>query len=95
MREYYQENPLDDSYEGILARYSGLPKDTVVAVLDYAKYWNYIANYDASSRKDFTAPEIEEPDTIYIDGDREAPTEFLGLNTIVYADLRTRAGITA
>ena len=95
LKEYYKENPLDDSYEGILARYSGLPKETVIAVLDYVEYWDYIANYDASSRKDFTAPEIEEPDTIYIDGDREAPTEFLGLNTIVYADLRTRAGITA
>ncbi len=96
LREYYQENPLDDSYEGILARYSGLPKDTVVAVLDYAKYWNYIANYDASSREDFTAPDFEKPDTTLIDDSQETPAaEFLGLNTIVYADLRARAGITA
>ena len=95
LEDYYKENPLDNSYEGILARYSGLPKDTVIAVLDYVQYWDYVANYDASSRKDFTAPDIEEPETISIDGGYEAPAEFLGLNTIIYADLRTRAGITA
>ena len=48
--EYEKENPIDDSYEGILARNSGLPKDVVVAILDYMDYVEYIANYNASER---------------------------------------------
>ncbi len=47
---YYQENPLDNSLEGVLARYSGLEKETVVAVLDTLDALDYLASYDASSR---------------------------------------------
>lgn len=48
--EYYEENPLDNSYEGILARYSGLTKDDVIALLDFIDYSVYVANYDPSER---------------------------------------------
>ena len=48
--KYYEENPLDNSYEGILARKSGLTKDEVIAVLDLIEYWDYIANYDPTTR---------------------------------------------
>ena len=51
--EYYEENPLDNSYEGILARYSGLTKDDVIALLDYIDYSVYVANYDPSERYAF------------------------------------------
>ena len=55
--EYYEENPLDDSYEGILARASGLSKETIVAMLDYVNYQNYIANYDPETRYSFVDTE--------------------------------------
>lgn len=48
--EYYEENPLDNSYEGILARKSGMTKDEVIALLDLVEYWDYIANYNPSTR---------------------------------------------
>ena len=51
--EYYEENPLDNSYEGILARRSGLTKDTVVALLDFIEYQDYIANYEPEERYGF------------------------------------------
>lgn len=51
--EYYEENPLDNSYEGILARYSGLTKDDVIALLDFIDYSVYVANYDPSERYAF------------------------------------------
>lgn len=41
-------NPIDNSYEGIIARYSGYTKDQVIAVLDILDYYNYIAEYDPS-----------------------------------------------
>ena len=48
--KYYEEHPLDNSYEGILARNSGLTKDQVIALLDTIEYWDYIANYNPSTR---------------------------------------------
>ncbi len=48
--EYYEENPLDNSYEGILARKAGMTKDDVIALLDLVEYWDYIANYNPSTR---------------------------------------------
>ena len=43
---YYNEHPLDNSYAGIIARYSGYKKETVVAVLDLFDYIDFLANYD-------------------------------------------------
>ena len=48
--QYYEENPLDTSYEGTLAQKSGLTKDEVVALLDTIEYWDAIAKYDPSTR---------------------------------------------
>ena len=63
--EYYEEHPLDNSYEGILARYSGLTKDDVVALLDFIEYETYVANYDPSERYVFgDGLEINEEKTI-------------------------------
>lgn len=44
--KYYEEHPLDNSYEGILARRSGLTKENVVALLDYAEDLAFLANYN-------------------------------------------------
>ena len=65
--EYYEEHPLDNSYEGILARYSGLPKDDVIALLDFIDYSVYVANYDPSERYAFGAEEsIITPDNVIL-----------------------------
>lgn len=48
--KYYEENPLDNSYEGILARYSGLEKEDVVAVITYMTYQSYLADYNPGTR---------------------------------------------
>ena len=54
LEEYYENNPLDNSREGILARYSGLTKDEVIAVEDTLEVMTYLANYDPASRTDFS-----------------------------------------
>ena len=46
LASYYEEHPLDNSYEGVLARYSGLTKDNVVAMLDFFEVQEWLANYD-------------------------------------------------
>jgi hypothetical protein len=58
LEKYYSEHPLDASYEGILARYSGLTKETVVAILDYADYHDFVASYSPSDRLPVEAPII-------------------------------------
>ena len=37
---------IHSSYEGILARYSGLTKDNVIAVLDFFEVQEWLAQYD-------------------------------------------------
>ena len=88
--DYYEKNPLDNSYEGILARYSGLKKDTVVAILDVVEYGNYIANYDPAERYAFGRPEVEIEKELKFDGEDNGIVATL-LNQIVYADVRNRS----
>ena len=93
LEEWYEEHPLDNSYEGIIARYSGLSKDTVVAIFDVMEYGNYIANYDPSTRHQFGEPEVVMPDQILFDTEStiaEAPAVIL-TNAISFADVRNRA----
>ena len=54
LEDYYDKNPLDNSEQGIIARYSGLTKDQVVAVEDAIDVITYIANYDPTTREDFS-----------------------------------------
>lgn len=65
LEEYYEQNPLDDSREGILARYSGMTKDDVIAIEDTIEVFTYIATYDPDGRWIFsqnqTAYDIIDP----------------------------------
>lgn len=56
--KYYEEHPKDNSYEGILARRSGLTKDTVIALLDYADQITFLANYDPTNYYPLPADEL-------------------------------------
>ncbi len=90
--EYYTEHPLDDSYEGILARYSGLDKEHVVAVLDTINYMNYIAEYNPSTRYDFTSKNEHQQKT-YIDSSNNVATDSENVilqYATIYNDVRNR-----
>ena len=45
LEDYYKKNPIDNSYEGIIARYSGHTKEDVIATLDTVKFAEWLANY--------------------------------------------------
>lgn len=90
--EYYEQNPVDNSYEGILARYSGMEKETVSDLLDVIAYYEYVNEYDPSERYAFdgaTDPNASEPilmDNEYVlAGDVNLP------ENIIYADIRNRS----
>ena len=89
--EYYEEHPLDNSYEGIIARYSGLTKEEVTDTLALVDYINYIANYDPSERYTFGDDGVEVDDGVLFDNENEMGGSYVGLNEIVYADVRNRS----
>ncbi|MDO4508056.1 MAG: hypothetical protein Q4B65_01580 [Candidatus Saccharibacteria bacterium] len=88
--EYYEENPLDQSYEGILARYSGLEKEDVIALLDIIEYGNYIANYDPSTRYAFGQEEFEMPEEELFEENKFEEVVGMPVYAVVYSDLRNR-----
>ena len=49
LEEYYEKHPLDNSYEGVLARRSGLTKENVIALLNYAEDLVFLANYNSAN----------------------------------------------
>ena len=94
--DWYKEHPLDNSTEGIIARYSGMTKDQVNETLGVVEALDYIAHYDPAGLGPKTdAPEIEEK-WQYEDGSIVA--EVLPLvkaeQYIIYDDLR-RQDLTA
>ena len=46
LEDYYKDHPIDDSYEGVLARRSGLTKDQVIATLDVMEAIAFSQNYN-------------------------------------------------
>lgn len=46
LEDYYERNPIDQSYEGVLARRSGLTKDQVIATLDIMEAIVFLADYN-------------------------------------------------
>lgn len=90
LARYYGDNPLDNSYEGIIARYSGMSKDRVVAVLDLLQYIAFLDNYDPTNLYPLPAPVQEE--IKYDNQEIVAQSEkIIQLAGIVYDELRNRA----
>lgn len=89
VNEYYDENPLDNSYEGIIARYSGMSKERVVAVLDLMEYVAFLNDYNPVSL--YPSPALQSEELRYDNGEVVAKAEaILQSTSVIYADLRAR-----
>ena len=53
---YEAEHPIDTSFEGTLARISGLTKNDVAFLMEVADYSTMLAEYDPTTRYGYTAP---------------------------------------
>ena len=60
LREYYEEHPLDQSPEGILARRTGYTKEQIVATLDTIELFEFIAEYEPATKFPYPAEEEKE-----------------------------------
>lgn len=58
--DYYEEHPIDNSYEGVLARRSGLTKEQVIATIDVMEFIAWQAGYDPSEYSPYVPEKAEE-----------------------------------
>ena len=85
LEKYYEEHPLDNSYEGILARRSGLTKEQVIAYLDELDYLAKISEYDPTGKTPILENEVRQDDYQLIIESEDKGEYLLGLN-IFYAE---------
>jgi hypothetical protein len=92
IEKHYEDHPLDNSREGIIAQYSGMSKEQVIAVIDLVEYLDFLAKYDPTSLLPVPAehvdiPLVDQVPNIIIADHYANPAPYL----IVYADTRTRS----
>ena len=91
LEKYYEEHPLDNSYEGILARRSGLTKEQVIAYLDELDCLAKVSEYDPTGK----APVLESETTedyyqVYIHSEDNGEY-LLGVNIFYIEERRVRS----
>lgn len=92
LEDYYKENPLDRSFEGQIARISGMSKEEVEDTLALMEYYDFLNNYDVSTRYAFGAPAVEESHELLFDNENQLASNvyIILLNDIEFADVRNR-----
>lgn len=90
--KHYMENPMDQSYEGTLARFSGMSVEDVEYGLALIEYYNFLENYNPSERYAFGEPAVEEEKELRFDNENSVAENVwvVLLNQISYADVRNR-----
>lgn len=89
LEAYYEKHPLDNSYEGILARRSGLTKDQVIAYLDKLEYLAKIAEYDPTGRAPILKGDTREDYQFHIEP-KNNEEYLLGINIFYIEEHRIR-----
>ena len=84
LETYYDEHPIDASYEGILAAKMGVTKEYLADTMDMLEGFMWLANYDPSEYYPYKSIEMEES-MIAIDNDDSilSPTDYL-LSNVYY-----------
>ena len=93
LNDYYEENPLDQSLEGTLARFTGMTKDKVEDTFALIEYFEFLDNYDASERYAFGESGVEMEKELRFDNENEVAENVWGVlfDQISYADVRNRS----
>ena len=60
LESYYEEHPIDSSYEGILAARMGVTTEYLAEVLDLTEGLIWLANYDPSEMYPYKVEEKED-----------------------------------
>ncbi len=90
LADYYEKNPIDYSYEGMLARYSGLTKENVIATLDMMDVMNFVANYKPADLYPYPQKNNQEEE-IKLENEYDIQTvDMLAMKNIIYDTNRYR-----
>ena len=89
LEEYYEKHPLDNSYEGILARRSGLTKEQVVAYLDKLDYLAKVVDYDPTNKAPILKQEAQKIYRFHVDSEDNAEY-ILGVNNYYIEDRKIK-----
>ena len=89
INDYQEKNPIDQSLEGTLARFSGMTKEQVEDTLALMEYYEFLDEYEPNERYAFVEPKESEP--LLFDNDNKlAQAYYVLLNQISYSDVRNR-----
>ena len=90
VENYYKENPIDNSLEGVIARYSGMTKEEASNTIALAEYITLLGEYDPTTL--YPTPVEENVVEISIEQPmfNEEYIEVASVKYVVYADLRGR-----
>ncbi len=91
LKDYYNEYPMDYSFEGQIARVSGMTKEEVSDTLALIEYYDYIANYNPDERYAFGDFAIEGGKIVKFDDSDEFVEKVILLSGIQFADVRNRS----
>lgn len=69
LEEYYEKYPLDNSPEGILARYTGYTKYQIIAIEDTVDFYNFYLAYDPTDY--YPTPAVHKEDPTYTIEDKD------------------------
>lgn len=84
LEKYYEDHPLDNSFEGILARKTGMTKENVIVALNYMKLANFAQNYKPADFAPYATVE-DEPAEIHLEDDAVKTVDsYKNTGTITY-----------
>lgn len=91
--DYYTVNPLDQSLEGTLARFTGMSKEKVEDTFALIEYFEFLDNYEPAERYAFGKPAVEAEKELKFDNDNTVADNILTVlfNPTIYADVRNRS----
>ena len=96
LEKYYEENPIDTSFEGTLARFSGKSKDEVESTLALIVYYDELAKYNPNERYAFIERANKGVELKFNNENAVAKNVYYILpNEIIFADVRNRQNVTA
>ena len=91
LEEYYEKNPIDNSREGIIARYSGYTKEEVVAMLDNLEVIAWLNEYNPETYGPLKYEEKPDGSYQYESNENVSESEKAVVgNYIIFDDLRTK-----
>ena len=95
LEKYYKENPVDTSFEGTLARFSGKSVEEVESTLALIVYYDELAKYRPSERYAFVEKEEKSVELKFDNDNAIAENVYYVLpNRIAFADVRNRQNTT-